>query len=467
MEKLRAAAWQAQLELERRQEAKRRQQREEEARRKKEEAALRKALLEAAYDGDDSTLREGLGRAAAQGLLRPDPVDAADPHGNTLLSEAAAGGAAGTAAMLLQMGADPNSRGEFQRTPLWRAAFLGHAEVVPVLLEGGADPRIGNEGGELPEHVAPAGPLKELLAGWDTARTDQLLATWEARRAERAAAVQAERVQAVRGAEQGLAAAEERAAAAQQALRRAREELEKRITEHDMCVDEKKPEELVRVTLDQIHAAEGVVAQARQRAAEAAEALDAARLQLREQQQQQLEVAGEETEALPGAPVAVKALNDVLIRDVGGKVAESGRWPLVIDPSGQASVFLRYQDTNYVNALSSRHVAPHALRRSLLGALRYGKPLVLDLGEVDLWPEMPRIFDQIQPGLLASLQDRSLLSNERYTSLIRPEDGEEYEANRFQDGRVRAFRFIVLSGQRVPNRDLVERCYALRVMVTG
>lgn len=67
------------------------------------EAALRKALLEAAYDGDDSTLREGLGRAAAQGLLRPDPVDAADPHGNTLLSEAAAGGAAGTAAMLLQV----------------------------------------------------------------------------------------------------------------------------------------------------------------------------------------------------------------------------------------------------------------------------------------------------------------------------------------------------------------------------
>lgn len=48
------------------------------------------------------------------------------------------------------------------------------------------------------------------------------------------------------------------------------------------------------------------MAQARQRAAEAAEALDAARLQLREQQQQQLEVAGEETEALPGAPVAVK-----------------------------------------------------------------------------------------------------------------------------------------------------------------
>jgi hypothetical protein len=33
-------------------------------------------------------------------------------------------------------------QGEFKRTPLWRAAFLGKAEVVPLLLEAGADPRI-------------------------------------------------------------------------------------------------------------------------------------------------------------------------------------------------------------------------------------------------------------------------------------------------------------------------------------
>ncbi len=46
-----------------------------------------------------------------------------------------------------QLGADPNSRGEFGRTPLWRAAFLGKEKVVPVLLEGGADQRIGAGGG--------------------------------------------------------------------------------------------------------------------------------------------------------------------------------------------------------------------------------------------------------------------------------------------------------------------------------
>ena len=35
-------------------------------------------------------------------------------------------------------------------------------------------------------------------------------------------------------------------------------------------------------------------------------------------------------------------LDDVLVRDVGDKIKSDGRWPLVIDASGQASVFLRY-----------------------------------------------------------------------------------------------------------------------------
>ncbi len=81
------------------------------------EAALRKALLEAAYDGEEAELEKLLEKAAALGMK--DPVDTADAHGNTLLSEAAAGGALGTVKLLLGRGADPNSQGEFMRTPLW------------------------------------------------------------------------------------------------------------------------------------------------------------------------------------------------------------------------------------------------------------------------------------------------------------------------------------------------------------
>jgi ankyrin repeat protein len=58
-------------------------------------------------------------------------------------------------------------QGEFKRTPLWRAAFLGQLQVLAPLLEAGADPRIPNEGGELPEHVASQAPC---VLSW---RTDQ------------------------------------------------------------------------------------------------------------------------------------------------------------------------------------------------------------------------------------------------------------------------------------------------------
>lgn len=46
------------------------------------------------------------------------------------------------------------------------------------------------------------------------------------------------------------------------------------------------------------------------------------------------------------------------------------RWPLVIDPSGQAAVFLRYQDTNYVDVVNPAHLQPERIWLALLGALR-------------------------------------------------------------------------------------------------
>lgn len=46
------------------------------------------------------------------------------------------------------------------------------------------------------------------------------------------------------------------------------------------------------------------------------------------------------------------------------------RWPLVIDPSGQAGTFLRYQDTNYVDTVNPEHLRPERIRLALLGALR-------------------------------------------------------------------------------------------------
>lgn len=46
------------------------------------------------------------------------------------------------------------------------------------------------------------------------------------------------------------------------------------------------------------------------------------------------------------------------------------RWPLVIDPSGQAAIFLRYRDTNYLNAVNPSDVSTETIRLALLGAIR-------------------------------------------------------------------------------------------------
>lgn len=45
-------------------------------------------------------------------------------------------------------------------------------------------------------------------------------------------------------------------------------------------------------------------------------------------------------------------------------------WPLVIDPSGQAAIFLRYRDTNYLNTANPADMAVEAIRLALLGSLR-------------------------------------------------------------------------------------------------
>lgn len=44
----------------------------------------------------------------------------------------------------------------------------------------------------------------------------------------------------------------------------------------------------------------------------------------------------------------------------------------------------RYRDTNYVNACSPRSMESDVLRIALLGAIRFGKALVVDMQEVDM-----------------------------------------------------------------------------------
>ncbi|XP_075861066.1 IQ motif and ankyrin repeat domain-containing protein 1 isoform X3 [Microcebus murinus] len=430
MEKLQREAFLALVRRE--QEAARRQREQEEAarRERQEELQRRSRMLEAAFEGDLGEIRavlkeveqlltrEGVGHDEAGQMRRLQRrlamVECEDCHGNTPLSEAAAGGQPLAIQLLAELGASPNSK------------------------------------------VASLDAVASVLQSWDLSLTETMLRNMEAEQQRRAQEAQrhkeAEAKRMILKVQQ-LAKEQQRC---HKELQQAYCELNRRITEHDKC--ERRLAGKTELTLQAIKDAEAQVDRLRQEAQKAEETLAMARLELREQTQ-------EEEEEVPGLRCQVTELHDVLMKDVGDRIRADGRWPLVIDPSGQAATFLRYQDTNYVDTVNPEHLRPERVRLALLGALRYGKPLVFDLHEVDLFPAVQQQLEAVQPGLAQELLSRALLQEERYLSLLRPADGPEYGPTQFQEARLEHFRLFFVTRVRWPPAEQLQLLLPVRVQL--
>ncbi|XP_077872641.1 IQ motif and ankyrin repeat domain-containing protein 1 isoform X2 [Ictidomys tridecemlineatus] len=470
MEKLQREAYLASVRRE--QEAARRQRQQEEAaqRQRQEELRRRGRLLDAAFEGDVGEIRavlqeveqlltrEGVGHdeegRARRLRRRVATVECQDSHGNTPLSEAAAGGQAMVIQLLAELGASPNSKGAFGRTPLYRAAFGGHLEAVELLLKLGADPRVYADDGSTPEQVASLDAVASVLQTWDLGLTEAMLQNMEAERQRRAQEDERHKQAEAKRLNlkvQQLAKEQQRCHKEQAYC-----ELNRRITEHEEC--ERQCMGRTEFTLQAIKDSEAQVDRLRQEAQKAEEMLAMARLELREQTQ-------EEEQEAPGLKCQVTDLHDVLMKDVGDRIRADGRWPLVIDPSGQAATFLRYQDTNYVDAVNPEHLRPERIRLALLGALRYGKPLVFDLREVDLFPVVQQQLEAVQPGLAPALLSRELLAQDRYLSLLRPTDGPEYGPTQFQEARLAHFRLFFVTQVQWPPVEQLQVLLPVRVQL--
>ncbi|NP_001368803.1 IQ motif and ankyrin repeat domain-containing protein 1 isoform 1 [Homo sapiens] len=448
----------------REQEAARRLREQEEAaqRERREELQRRRRLLDAAFDGDVGEIRavlkeveqlltrEGVGHDEAGEARRLQRrvalAECEDSYGNTPLSEAAAGGQPLAIQLRAELGASPNSKGAFGPTPLYRAAFGGHLAAVEVLLKLGADPRVYAEDGSTPERVASLDTVVSVLRSWDLSLTEAMLQNMEAEQQRRAQEAQrhkeaeAERCGSMTLKVQQLTREQQQC---HKELQQAYCELSRRISEHDQC--EWRCMDKTKLTLQAIKDTEAQVDRLRQEAQKAEEALAMARLELREQTQE-----GEEE--APGLKCQVTELHDVLMKDVGNRIRADGRWPLVIDPLGQAATFLRYQDTNYVDTVNPEPLRPETMWLALLGALRYGKPLVFDLREEDLFPVVQRQLEAVQ---------------ERYLSLLRPTDGPEYSPTQFQEQRLEHFRLFFVTKVQWPPAEQLQVLLPVRVQLPG
>ncbi|XP_036596941.1 IQ motif and ankyrin repeat domain-containing protein 1 [Trichosurus vulpecula] len=472
MDQLQKEAFLAMVKREQEQARREREKEEEQRRRRLEEQKRRKQMLEAAFEGDveemkavlkevgDVLSREGVGHDDRGKAVRLKShvamVECTDANGNTPLSEASGGGHPAAIKFLIENGAHPNCKGAFGRTPLYRAAFGGHLAAVEMLLQHGSDPRIYADDGHTPEQVASLDAVVDVLRSWDISLTDAMLKKMEAEQQRRAQEAQKQKEAETKRMAANVRELQKEQERCQKELQRAYCELNRRITEHDKC--ERKKMDKTEITLQAIKDAETVVDELRLAAEKAEEKLALARLELREQTQ-------EEEGELPGLKCPVAELHDVLLKDVGDRIQSDGRWPLVVDPSSQAATFLRYQDTNYLDTLNPAHMQPDRVRLALLGALRFGKPLVFDMREIDMFEVVKRQLDAIQPGLAQELLSKNLLKKDKFLSLLRPGDGPEYDRNQFQISRTIHFKVFFLTKTRRPPDSQLQVLLPIQVLL--
>merc|ERR1712139_208488 len=86
--------------------------------------------------------------------------------------------------------------------------------------------------------------------------------------------------------------------------------------------------------------------------------------------------------------IQIPALADTLLKDVGDKRKNDGRWPLVIDPSGKTSIFLTYQSAFVFTALELKDSITNPelaarIRHALLKALMHGGAFIINLQDFD------------------------------------------------------------------------------------
>jgi len=188
---------------------------------------------------------------------------------------------------------------------------------------------------------------------------------------------------------------------------------------------------------------------------------------------QAAERCGALVEAQSGRNVFIPDLNNVLIRDLGGIIAQGSCWPLVIDPSECANKMLQYAGCSILCFWRADEMIPDRIRKSLLFMIRAGGVLAVDLlsfsGGVDL-ELLAEPFEQVRPGLFADIMSRALLSpppgkqKPKFLDLVQP-DEKHFSVEHFDERCTSRFKFFVLSAGESPHRQMLEAFDVLRVRV--
>ena len=100
---------------------------------------------------------------------------------------------------------------------------------------------------------------------------------------------------------------------------------------------------------------------------------------------------------------------------VTSPIINNFRSGLVIDPTEKIATFLKYQNANCLTAVSPDDCIPEKIRLAVLGGIRYGKPVVIDvMDNPKMMNHIGTLMEEILPGLLNMIYDQSIKEEEKY-----------------------------------------------------
>ena len=121
------------------------------------------------------------------------------------------------------------------------------------------------------------------------------------------------------------------------------------------------------------------------------------------------------------------------------------KWPLVVDPTGQAIRFLRYQNGSFLFLHNPADMEPESLRKALIGGLKYGSLMVISFEEINTM-EVDQLFSEtFFPEQVMVKGD--LFKEETWTPLLRPAAGDPTPETFMPKDE---FKFIIVTKCQVP-----------------
>lgn len=166
--------------------------------------------------------------------------------------------------------------------------------------------------------------------------------------------------------------------------------------------------------------------------------------------------------------IDIRGIADVLLKDVGEFRQADGRWPLVIDPSGRTSTFVRYTGAVVFEQAELKEMDPQRLRRALLKGLLHGGCVLVDLGPFDFDTDaIEEPWNALERGLFTKLVDRSALYSyllpRRFRSLVTQDVAADFQAGAFVDENISKFVFGFVTKSRDPRWSFAKQFYSISV----